>query len=405
MDQHNVLASSHAKSIANVRPAGSHTGALIIQIEGIIESILDDVTADRELTIDFISSPRRYSDSLGGPTKRQSNLVSVMLLRVLIMINHREANSYLSHAVARVLFILQLCHDALVADEILTKRYSLTHIRHIFYQNQALFGKQSCVDILVECLALTLGTCREELNIVASSKGLFSGPITLRLRDSSFVNGSWAESGTVIPVSMSIRSIDTSQIKWVLVVEKDAKGYPDDSTRSFLQLINEHDALLPILVLVDYDPDGLNIFQCYRFGSTRWNSNGNAGVNWLGIKTEQTLHLGARLSSHSSDPAYSSAEYENECSQAISSNLPYSMSSLACRGPVTHLTERDRRLAYSMLKRLSMFHAQDTEALELRRELQIILCLGVKAEIQWLDESGSIAKWLEHEISDALSQW
>ncbi|KAF7551463.1 hypothetical protein G7Z17_g4999 [Cylindrodendrum hubeiense] len=59
---------------------------------------------------------------------------------------------------ARILLILQLAHDALVSGTILTKR-------HIFYQYQDLFDKQSQVDELVDDLAFTLGVNRGDLNI------------------------------------------------------------------------------------------------------------------------------------------------------------------------------------------------------------------------------------------------
>ena len=36
------------------------------------------------------------------------------------------------------------------------------------------------------------------------------------------------------------------------------------------------------------------------------------------------------------------------------------------------------------------------------RELQVMLALGVKAEIEWLDESGDLSSWLDDEIGEAL---
>lgn len=42
----------------------------------------------------------------------------------------------------------------------------LIYLRHIYYQHQELFEKQAKVDELVDCLALTLGVNREDLNIV-----------------------------------------------------------------------------------------------------------------------------------------------------------------------------------------------------------------------------------------------
>jgi meiotic recombination protein SPO11 len=44
----------------------------------------------------------------------------------------------------------------------------------------------------------------------------------------------------------------------------------------------------------------------------------------------------------------------------------------------------------------------DVEASEMRRELQLMLVVGVKAEIEWLDESGDLCSWLDGKISEAL---
>lgn len=68
---------------------------------------------------------------------------------------------------AQVLLILQLSHDALVSDEILTKR-------HIYYQHQELFGSQARLDELVDCVALTLRARREDLNVVCSRSFSFT---------------------------------------------------------------------------------------------------------------------------------------------------------------------------------------------------------------------------------------
>jgi hypothetical protein len=40
----------------------------------------------------------------------------------------------------------------------------------------------------------------------------------------------------------------------------------------------------------------------------------------------------------------------------------------------------------------------------MRRELQVMLMMGVKTEIQSLDNSGSISAWVDHELGASLSQ-
>lgn len=55
--------------------------------------------------------------------------------------------------------------------------------RHIFYQHQDLFERQTQVDDLVDDIAFTLGIGRADLNIVAASKGVLAGPLTIHLTD------------------------------------------------------------------------------------------------------------------------------------------------------------------------------------------------------------------------------
>lgn len=86
----------------------------------------------------------------------------------------------IQYAPARIVLILQLAHDALVSNTVLTKR-SVTSaamlkliqkwltlvFRSIFYQHQDLFETQKVVDQLVDDIAITLNLDRGDLNIVS----------------------------------------------------------------------------------------------------------------------------------------------------------------------------------------------------------------------------------------------
>ena len=179
-----------------------------------------------------------------------------------------------------------------------------------------------------------------------------------------------------------------------------AKGYPDDLTCAFLQFLKEFDRQMPTLVLVDCDPDGLNIFRCYRYGSSRHGSVSNAAARWLGIKTGQTLDMGTATCEASPDPLRSSLT--DSLSSKTSSGLQHTLVSTSNREPVTMLSARDRKLAMATLERLEIDRIDDDETEVLKRELQIMLHLGVKTEIQWLDESGSLVGWLDHQLREAV---
>lgn len=81
-----------------------------------------------------------------------------------------------------------------------------------------------------------------------------------------------------------------------------------------------------------------------------------------------------------------------ESSQAISST--------ACREPISQLSLRDRKIALSTLRKVS--DSQDDLG-EVKRELQVMLMVGIKVEMQWLDESGDMSGWLDEHVGRALS--
>lgn len=127
---------------------------------------------------------------------------------------------------------------------------------------------------------------------------------------------------------------------------------------------------IPIFGLVDYDPDGLSILSTYKHGSLAL-AHLNATLNvprmqWLGVR--------------SADIGRVSDGYDLHQSQGL---LP--------------LTARDRRKAVSMLNWAVL--AEDGREPEWRQELQVMLMLNVKAELQLLEAAqGGIVKWVTDRI-------
>lgn len=105
--------------------------------------------------------------------------------------------------------------------------------------------------------------------------------------------------------------------------------------------------------LMDYDPDGLAILSTYKHGSIKLNKERESLVVpelcWLGLR-----------SSHISD------EDQTHRSQGL---MP--------------LTKRDRNKARKMLEQ--NFMAKESEEAETRSQLQAMLVLNMKAELQILD--------------------
>lgn len=160
-------------------------------------------------------------------------------------------------------------------------------------------------------------------------------------------------------------------------------------TRSFLNVASTRYPQLPILGLFDYDPDGVKILRCYQYGSDKLSHEANLGteaLRWLGIRSN---HL---FRNYTTDSAANTA----------SQSLQASIVSTSCREPVSYMSTRERAAATSTLKKVSQSSQNEAEVSEIRHELQMMLCLGVKAEIEWLDESGDLSSWLDGEIGKML---
>ncbi|KIH87130.1 hypothetical protein SPBR_04867 [Sporothrix brasiliensis 5110] len=158
--------------------------------------------------------------------------------------------------------------------------------------------------------------------------------------------------------------------------EAKSKGYPTLVTRSFLHHIHETAPRLPIYGLVDYDPHGLRIFRTYKYGSQSLSHEANTtvpGMKWLGI---QSCDLFCPRNSVGARHTWS----------ALNDVLP--------------LTDTDRRTAVCLLKDMIYGAKADSDAasLEQYREVQVMLMLNIKAEIQAADDYGDLATWLDEKL-------
>jgi len=152
-----------------------------------------------------------------------------------------------------------------------------------------------------------------------------------------------------------------------------AKGYPDISTRAFLRALatsspQNHFRNPRVYALVDCDPDGLGIMSTYKHGSFSL-AHENAALNvasirWLGLRSPQPT-------------------------SAVSVHQDQGM---------LRLSARDRRKASKMLER-EVFAECGPEP-EWRREVQVMLVLNLKAEIQLLEtRPGGLTKWLLEKLA------
>jgi meiotic recombination protein SPO11 len=124
-------------------------------------------------------------------------------------------------------------------------------------------------------------------------------------------------------------------------------------------------------------------------------------MRWIGIKSSQLILIREGEFMDESREA-SSGLLVNQNSNLTTATTRTSVASTSCQDPVTYLSLRDRKTATAAL-RSTCGGTDDLEMVELQRELQVMLLLGTKAEIEWLDECGNLFQWLDREIGRSLS--
>ncbi|CAG0885406.1 unnamed protein product [Darwinula stevensoni] len=191
--------------------------------------------------------------------------------------------------------LLSRAHQLLLTGTTVTKR-------DLYYQNPGLYGNQRTVDVLVDDLAVLLRCSRDDLNIIATSKGLATGDFILKGESGN---------GREMQIPALTNAIDVvlpqPRPSFVLVVEKHAsfqnifthglpfshilitgKGFPDMGTRKFLRRLVA-DLEIPAFALMDGDPHGIEIMCTYKYGSMSLAHEAREStvpsLEWLGIRS------------------------------------------------------------------------------------------------------------------------
>ncbi|KAI0471486.1 DNA topoisomerase IV, alpha subunit [Xylariaceae sp. FL0804] len=375
----------------------THAASAITKIEAVLEAIIDAVGERRVLEM-----PIR---------NRQSGNVRVVRFPASTDTEAKRFTSFL--------LVLHLSHQALVDGSVITKR-------NIYYQNPDLFGSQQYVDKLVDDIAFTFSLGRDALNIVAACQGLIAGRVNIVTSDGSIQDCGLSEDGTLIPNIRSIHQIDSGATKWILVIEKEAtfrglatsryfetsaagpgmlvtaKGYPDLATRQFLYFVHRAFPEIPMFALVDFDPHGISILRTYKHGSRRLSHEENVTLSalaWIGPRVKDVIGTFPSLPPESALLAPHTAE--------VSSSQRDARGRIRSAGPAESaaaLKASDRKLTVALLRKIMADSSHSSEDTELVFELQIMLMLNVKAEIQALDEAGDMIAWLDERLAEGLGQ-
>ncbi|KAI1176071.1 Spo11/DNA topoisomerase VI subunit A [Nemania sp. FL0916] len=403
------------------------TSIVIAKIEDILATILAALSESRVLAIPIRSRRTGAVQLVKFPSSREA-----------------EANKFTA-----LLQILHVSHEALVAGTVITKRA-------IYYQNPELFGSQRYVDQLVDDIAFTFGLGRDALSIVATSKGLIAGAASVTINNGSVLCCNPEDSqGVLLPDIRAITSVHLAGIRWLLVIEKEvnlfasphpsncakgpynkatfrglvasrfhetarvgpgilitAKGYPDLSTRKFLHKVETAFPMLPIYGLVDFDPDGIKIMLTYKHGSQSLRHEENATLHrlaWIGPRSSDVFGddhrrpLSADLNpmstfDHSLQPFSLSEPGSSPCPS------PCQTTGFSPIKVTLPLKAVDRKLAVRLLTVTVGKDSRCTENLDVIRELQIMLLLNTKAEIQAVDEAGDLSVWLDYTLRKELTE-
>lgn len=152
-----------------------------------------------------------------------------------------------------------------------------------------------------------------------------------------------------------------------------------------------------MFVLTDFDPYGVHIFGCYAVGSKSLEFESGAPalrIHFLGIKSEQILQLACPGNQKTGNQKSSG---KNSAPSSIDDT-----SGIYFGDPISQMSLKDRLAARSILKKFDHEEVGENVLGDIQRELQIMMMLGLKAEIQWLDDAGNICNWLEVTLNLAL---
>jgi meiotic recombination protein SPO11 len=141
------------------------------------------------------------------------------------------------------LFLLKKIQKLLIQNEINTKR-------DLFYQNVNLFKNQAVVDQGVEDIACSFGIKRDQLNVIASGKGLVRGKVQLELLNGTVLDCS-SQVVLIPPPHEVFRDNKIQKISGnyseILVIEKDATF--QSLIQSDFILEQSHIVLLTVIII------------------------------------------------------------------------------------------------------------------------------------------------------------
>jgi meiotic recombination protein SPO11 len=120
-------------------------------------------------------------------------------------------------------------------------------------------------------------------------------------------------------------------------------------------------------------------------------------VQWLGITSNQLLRIENEVPPRPL-PSQQALEISEPSPGKEDDPSRSNLMSTSSQDPIRQITQRDRTVAVGVLNQLSRLAEEDMVADRLMKELQTLLMMGLKCEIQWLDDAGDLVPWLDREL-------
>ncbi|KAF2728244.1 meiosis-specific topoisomerase Spo11 [Polyplosphaeria fusca] len=357
---------------------------VIARIEEMLENIVDGLLGEKKsISITLKSRSGLTRRTAGLPTGSSS------LPPKVAEIGFPGATAQEAWKFTVLVRMLEIVHASLIDDVVVTKRQVMFErgsggcpdlFSDIYYRDPDLFMKQSVVDRYVDDLACTLNISRSQLNVGVLVPKLHKGD-KLHLDDVEVI--------LILEKEATFRSLLTSShwsrmISHTLVLT--AKGYPDLATRQFLGIMASQCPNIPTFMLADFDPDGIGIMSTYKYGSYRLAHEAMTDQGTLSLDLPRLRWLGV---------------YSDQIRQLVNQVNGGEVGTATDVRGLMRLSARDRNKASRMLE--WDICTEKGQEQEWRHQLQVMLMLNIKAEMQILEElSGGLARWIFEEITKNL---
>ncbi|XP_011629999.1 meiotic recombination protein W68 [Pogonomyrmex barbatus] len=302
---------------------------LIARIEAVTLKMIEQISAGRAPCVshfnsrNVISKSRTREENVYPGCSTDANFVEEQDANIKSLKNSKKTKVNFAVKQSRDKFVLMAVimaeiHRLLLTNTSRTQRsfyYDLKSEKTTKY----LVPRQININRTLNDIANLLECPPWNLRLLATAKGLVAGNMTITLIDNQIIDCS-IPGGTQIPQSITNITFIRAKAEFILVIEKDTifqklleencpsalkcilvtgKGYPDIATRLLVKMLSEKTDL-PVYIIVDADPFGVDIMLTYRFGSStlrRENKNlACPNARWLGIHPSDLIGLGAKTS-------------------------------------------------------------------------------------------------------------